>query len=389
LVLFPHICYHDNSAIWFYGLMGKGRKGKNRLSRKYELKVSAQELAFDAAQGDLLENLDYYVEVIEANLDSFVARSFAIITKSYPYSKQGVYIWGEVGRGKSLVMDMFYQHLAIEQKKRMHFHDMMLYLHQELELLRQQRRPDPIKEFARAFARECKVLCIDEMQVNNIADAMVLERLFRALAHYHVFAVFTSNRPPEDLFKDGLQRERFLPFINMLQDEYMVYNLNAKKDYREDASEIHTDGNYFYPLNSEVEKNFNAKVTAIMADVSNIEKDVHLTLETGRRIHCVNHGIDYLESTFDQLCGQPLGVVDYQEIAREYKIIVMRNIPKMGKDQHNEALRLISLIDYLYDNEVKALILAAAAPAELYGGSKNRFEFDRTISRLEEMKSWS
>jgi cell division protein ZapE len=369
-------------------LMGKGRKGKGRLSQKYKLKVNLQELAFDAAQGELIENLDYYVEVIESNLESFIARSFAIITKSYPYSKQGVYIWGAVGRGKSLIMDMFYQHLAIERKKRIHFHDLMLELHQELEVLRQQEKQDPIKEFARSFARDCKVLCVDEMQVTNVADAMIIERLFRALAHYHVFVVFTSNRPPDDLFKDGLQRERFLPFIDMLQNEYMVYNLDAKKDYREDVHANHTDGNYFYPLNPEVEDDFNAKVAVIVADVQDAKHNVDIVLETGRKIHCLCHGSGYLEATFAQLCGQPLGVVDYQEIAKEYKIVIIRNVFKMGKGQHNEALRLISLIDYLYDNEVKTLILAAAAPTEVYNGTKNRFEFDRTISRLEEMKTW-
>ena len=300
----------------------------------------------------------------------------------------GVYLWGGVGRGKSMLMDLAFEHIAVEPKRRVHFHAFMLETHRRLRDARKSEEGDPIDEVADRIADEARLLAFDEMQVNNPADAMILSRLFEKLLERGIKVVTTSNRTPRDLYKDGLNRELFLPFIGLIERRMDVVAVDGVTDYRLDRLEgvevWHVPNGpeataalsqaFFQLTDYPVEDR--AKVPSEELDVGG-----------GRTLHVPKSLKGVAVFSFKRLCGEARGAADYLAIAQRFHTIIIVGIPVMTKAMRNEAARFVTLIDALYEHRVKLLAAADAEPSGLYPEGDGSFEFARTASRLEEMRS--
>jgi cell division protein ZapE len=294
--------------------------------------------------------------------------------------QRGLYVWGGVGRGKTWLMDLFFQSLPFRDKQRSHFHRFMQSVHDELKKHKEQ--ADPLDLVADRIAQKARILCFDELFVTDIADAMLLGNLFRGLFKRGVTLVATSNVAPDDLYKDGLQRARFVPAIRLLKEHTQVIHMDGGADYRLRLLErAHT---WFDTRASastvELEKLFDA----IAAEPG--ATDTTLILNH-RRLRAHRHADGAIWFAFKELCEGPRGQADYIEIARCYHTVFLTDVPVLGPDAENAARRFISLVDEFYDRAVKLIVCAAAPVPELYRGSKLAFEFERTKSRLIEMQS--
>lgn len=296
---------------------------------------------------------------------------------------QGLYIYGGVGRGKSMLMDLFYAQLPAHiHKRRVHFHAFMSETHAALHRLRESGKDDILPLYAKSVAADIRVMCFDEFHVSDIADAMILGRLFQALFDEGLVIVTTSNRPPDDLYKGGLQRDRFLPFVDLLKRRMRVLHLDSDTDYRMRAEEDDLSRRYVTPL-GELSRNWANRVflklsngAPIMPETLNI-KGRQITIDASAG------GVSRL--SFAQLCERPVGTEDYLAIAARFPTIILEGVPKMNYDRRNEAKRFMSLIDILYDKGTDVYITAETAPEHLYVGTDHAFEFERTVSRLNEM----
>lgn len=303
---------------------------------------------------------------------------------------RGLYIHGDVGRGKTMLMDMFFARSAVPRKRRAHFHEFMADVHERVHAFRQKLKrgeiadDDPVRLAAAALAEEAALLCFDEFQVTDIADAMILGRLFTRLFELGVVVVATSNVAPDELYRDGLNRALFVPFIKLIEERLEVVRLAARADFR-------------------LEKLGHRPVWHAAADpaaaqaldeawrsLTSGERGEALYLPVkGRKLAVPKAASGVAWFTFDELCGQPLAAADYLKIAREFHTMIVENIPVMGYERRNEARRFIALIDTLYDNSVKLIASAAAEPERLYTAAEGNEarEFRRTASRLMEMRS--
>jgi cell division protein ZapE len=293
---------------------------------------------------------------------------------------RGLYVWGTVGRGKTMLMDRFYEQLQVPYKMRRHFHRFMHDVHGELKLLGN--LENPLEEVAERLAMRARVICFDEFFVNDIADAMILGTLFEALFRRGVTLVATSNVPPEQLYRDGLQRQRFLPAIALLQTHTRVVELGAGVDYRLrllEQAEI-----YHCPLDEQAEKNLERYFQDIAPDSS--ERDVNLVLNNREvAVHRLAGDVAWFD--FHAICGGPRSQEDYIELARCYQTVMISGIPQLTGDTEDEARRFIALVDEFYDRNVKLIVSAEVPLDDLYQGRKLEFEFQRTRSRLQEMQS--
>lgn len=312
---------------------------------------------------------------------------------------RGIYLYGGVGRGKSMLMDLFFSVVPLTSKRRVHFHEFMLDIHARLEAMHslstkkriqhgeQACIEDPISVVAKQIADEITLLCFDELQVTDIADAMVVARLFKELFDQGVIVIATSNRAPEELYKNGLNRQRFVPFIERIKETMTIVPLNGPTDYRYDrlkGAEI-----YFFPVNEETTVKLSATFFRL-TDRSVEDRDKvpseELTVQ-GRTLFVPKAARGVAVFSFKRLCANPLGSVDYLVIARTYHTVIMVAIPQFSEENSNEATRFVTLIDVLYEHGVKFLCSAAVPPQSLYQGGNSRFEFERTVSRLIEMQS--
>ena len=352
---------------------------------KYERLVAQGELRPDPDQRRAAARLDALQKDLEAESSGgLLAQFFA--RKSTP---RGVYMWGGVGRGKSMLMDLFHANLRIAEKRRAHFHAFMQDVHARLRDARKSESGDPIPVVAKALADDVRCLAFDEMVVNNSADAMIMSRLFTQLIRTHgVAVVTTSNRPPSDLYKDGLNREHFLPFIDLIEQELDVVELDGPTDYRLDR--IGGMDTWHMPLGdaatAQVRELFFRLTDYPPEDAANVPT-AELDVGGGRSLHVPKSLKGVAVFSFKRLCGEPRGAADYLAIARAYHTVIIVGIPVMGPEKRNEAARFVTLIDALYEHKVKLFVTAAAAPQALYPAGDGRFEFERTVSRLQEMQS--
>ena len=353
----------------------------------YEALIAAGELQPDPAQRAAAERLTH----MQTALEAIPSRGSVLwrLAGRKPETVRGLYLWGGVGRGKSMLMDLFHRYLAIPEKRRVHFHAFMIEVHARLREARKSESGDPIPPVAAAIADGLRVLAFDEMVVNNSADAQIMSRLFTQLIVEHrLCIVTTSNRSPAELYKDGLNREHFLPFIALIERELDVLPLNGPVDYRLERlggiDSWHTPlGD---PATAQVREAF-FRLTDYPPEDSAHVPSADLDLGGGRVLHVPKSLKGVAVFSFKRLCGEPRGAADYLAIAHTYHTVILVGVPQMGPDSRNEAARFVTLIDALYENKVKLFVTAAAEPDQLYQAGDGAFEFERTASRLIEMQS--
>jgi len=355
------------------------------LIARYEELLASGELRPDAEQRAAAEVL----ERVQQGLESRMKTGFFHRLIGKREAVRGAYMWGGVGRGKSMLMDLFHETLAIEAKRRVHFHAFMLEVHARIREERKKEAGDPIAPVAAAIAEEVRCLAFDEMVVNNSPDAAIMSRLFTALIMEHgVCVVTTSNRPPRDLYKDGLNREHFLPFIALIEKELDVVELNGPADYRLDR--IGGMASWHSPIGSEataqVRELFFRLTDFAPEDAENVPS-ADLDLGGGRTLHVPKSLKGVAVFSFKRLCKEARGASDYLAIARDYHTVIIVGIPQMNREMRNEAARFVTLIDALYENRVKLFVTAEVEPEDLYPSGDGSFEFERTVSRLKEMQS--
>jgi cell division protein ZapE len=348
----------------------------------YDQLVAANELKRDPAQERAVGALDRLASTFESA--GFLTRLFGAASNG----PAGVYLWGGVGRGKSMLMDLAFAHIDVEPKRRVHFHEFMLETHGALRRIRERHEGDPIEPVAEEIAAQAKLLCFDEMQVTNPADAMILSRLFGRLIEEDVKVVTTSNRPPTDLYKDGLNRELFLPFIELIERRMIVVPVNGPTDYRlERLTGVEV---WHVPNGPEataaLSRAFFQLTDYPVEDRAKVPTE-DIDVGGGRTLHVPKSLKGVAVFSFKRLCGEARGAADYLAIARRYHTVILVGIPVMGPEMRNEAARFVTLVDALYDHKVKLLAAADAEPEGLYPSGDGRFEFQRTVSRLEEMRS--
>jgi cell division protein ZapE len=293
---------------------------------------------------------------------------------------RGLYLWSGVGRGKTMLMDLFFQNLPFPERERRHFHRFMRDVHGELGKLKS--HTDPLELVAHRLARRARILCFDELQVADIADAMILGTLFDALFRRGVTLVATSNLAPRHLYHDGLQRQRFLPAISLLERHTEVVHLTGSIDYR--LRELKKASIYLDSSSPDSRARLEETFLAVAGESGTVGG--HVTIEH-RRIKCLRQADDVIWFEFHELCEGPRSQNDYIELARDYHTLLLSNVPVFDATAENAARRFIALVDELYDHNVNLIVSAAAAPGELYKGEKLKFEFQRTASRLIEMQT--
>ncbi|HTK36152.1 MAG TPA: cell division protein ZapE [Caulobacteraceae bacterium] len=361
------------------------------LKTAYQQRLAAGEIAPDGAQAAAVEALSRLEGELNAAGEPGFGLSF--FRKREPAAR-GVYLHGPVGRGKSMLMDLFFDSAPVARKRRAHFHAFMAEVHADIDAWRRgdaaerkarfgtNKGDDPIAPTAGRIAETARLLCFDELHVTDIADAMILGRLFEALFAAGVTLVATSNRAPDDLYAGGINRQLFLPFIAMLKERMEVVRVGGPKDFRLDR--LKGAQVYFSPLDSAQEAAFDA----LWRDLLDGAEETGATVEVlGRKLRLPHAAGGCLRSSFISLCGQALGSQDYLALAQRFHTVFLENVPRLSADKRNEAARFVTLIDALYEARTKLVTLAEAEPDDLYPAGDGAFEFERTASRLQEMRS--
>lgn len=340
----------------------------------YAAAVQAGTLHSDDAQLAVLPEL----ERVRAGLAAPVKRGG--LFRKAPDPIKGLYMWGGVGRGKSMLMDLLFDQVDAP-KQRSHFHAFMQWVHAEMTEARKHGVDDAIAPVARNLAARVRFLAFDEMQISDITDAMLVGRLFEALFDAGVTIVTTSNRPPDDLYKDGLNRQLFLPFIALIKERLVVHELASPTDYRQDR--LAGTPSYFAPNDAIAQ----SAVARIWDNLSHGRSQPLVLHVKGRQVEIPLFHNGVARAKFFDLCGKPLGAADYLALAEAVRVLILEDIPALSRHNFNEAKRFVTLIDALYEAKVQLICSAAASPEMLYVEGTGTFEFERTASRLREMQS--
>jgi cell division protein ZapE len=357
------------------------------LRTEFEHRLDRGDLVRDPAQDPALDALERLSKDLRAAPAGSLFRK-----KAGPVT--GVYLWGPVGRGKSMLMDLFFETAPETAKRRVHFQNFMREAHRLIDAWRkgdaagrkarfgQAKGDDPIPPAADVLSRDVRLLCFDEFQVTDIADAMILGRLFEALFARGVVLVATANRPPDDLYKDGLNRQLFVPFIEMLKQRTEVVAVRGPTDYRLERLRGHRT--WFSPVNDATEADFDSFWDEMLEGA----EETGATLEVqGRKTLLPRAAGGFLRAQFASLCDQALGPNDYLAIAERFHTVFLEHVPVLGAERRSAARRFVTLIDALYEASAKLVVLAEAEPERLYLEGEGVFEFERTASRLHEMRS--
>jgi len=352
---------------------------RQTLTEIYEAKIADGSLRADPAQHAVLPVLETLRVWAEAQGPRKTGRLSGLFRKEAPVPK-GLYLWGGVGRGKSMVMDLFVAATDTPAKRRVHFHAFMQEIHKGMHDARKKGVDDALEPVAEGIIREVRLLAFDEMQITDITDAMIVGRLFEKLFAAGVVVVTTSNRVPEDLYKDGLNRAIFLPFIDLLRDRMQVVALESPNDYRQhrlEGAQV-----YFHPAGKS-----RAAIDAIWNDLSGGAAEALRLPVNGREVELPRFANGVGRATFWDLCAKPLGPADYLAIAHAVRVLILEDIPQLSSSNYNEAKRFVTLIDALYEARVRLIASAAETPERLYIEGAGSFEFERTASRLREMQA--
>ena len=341
--------------------------------KKYILDNTYKE---NANQLELIDLLTNYTSEIESSRNLI----FRLFNKKLS-KKHGVYLWGKVGRGKTFIFNIFFNNLKINNKHKQHFHEFMLDCHEKINYLNQQKSiADKVTKLAKDISQKFKVLFLDEFQVNNIADAMLLSKIFTELIANGTYIFLTSNSKPQEIYKNGLKREYIYPFIELLLKTVEIFNLDASVDFRKES--LKEFKLFMHPHNEE-------KFQLLINNFLRVEDCIKTKIKISEsRYLYINRSVGKVARfTFDELCVKYLGSTDYIALCKHFTMLIIENIPQLKFDNHNEALRFITLIDCMYDKKIVGIFSAKTELDKLYIGKIHRTEFERTISRIYEMQS--
>lgn len=361
-----------------------------RLLEKYEIMVADGRILADDAQREVLSRLQGVFDALtiaqapkgKSKLKALLGRKEKLPTA------RGLYVWGNVGRGKSMLMDLFFDHVVVARKRRVHFHAFMQEVHARLHLLRHTyavRRAggDPTAMIVRELAEQVELLCFDELQATDVVDASLIFRLFDGLIAAGVMIVTTSNHPPASIYTGFVQRERFQKIIALIEERMDVLSLSSPQDYR--LRQVQSLQRVFcWPLGMQADDFIKQTLARLAPDAH--PEPVVLSVQ-GRQVRMAAYQDDIGRASFRELCEAPLGPADYLAIARRFDTFVLTGVPKLRPEQRNEAKRFVTLVDALYEHKVNLIMTLNADPRSLYESGDGAFEFQRTASRLAEMQS--
>ncbi|RIA47293.1 cell division protein ZapE [Dichotomicrobium thermohalophilum] len=352
------------------------------LRERYREMLQSGALRPDPAQAMAVEKLQLLANRIARYRRPTRTDPLSFFTRKRGEVPYGLYIFGGVGGGKTMLMDLFFDSVDIREKRRDHFHAFMAEVHERAAHFRKTAKGDPIEQVAKEIAKDTRLLCFDEFHVTDIADAMILGRLFNVLFETGLVLVATSNVPPRDLYKDGLNRNLFEPFIAELEQRVEVLELSSARDYR--LEKLSGSPLYFYPLDEDAR----ARIEALWISLTGTERGEPREIAVaGRCLDVPEAAMGAARFTFADLCEQPLGANDYLALARDFHTIFVEGVPVMGPEKRNEARRFITLIDALYDAGTGLIMTADAEPEALYEAGDGALLFERTVSRLMEMRT--